>query len=62
MINKTVRTLEIFMNLYGKENLNYLGNVDNYEHNSERKRFESIMKENFLCGNVRWTFFVLLEP
>lgn len=50
------------MNLYGKENLNYLENVDNYEYNSELKRFESIMKENFLCGNVRWEFVFLLEP
>lgn len=49
------------MNLYGKENLNYLENMGNYEHNSELKRFEGIMKEKFLCGNVRWKFFILLE-
>lgn len=36
------------MNLYRKENHNYLENVDNYEHNGELKRCECIIKESSL--------------
>lgn len=56
MNNETVSTLEIFMNLYRKEYHKYLDKVDNYEYNCELRKFETTIKANFLCENVR--FFV----
>lgn len=57
VINKTVGTFEIFMNLYRKENHNYLENVDNYERNGELKRFKVIVKEISLCENIKGFLF-----
>lgn len=57
MINTTVRTFEIFMNLFRKENHNCLENTDNYEHKGEFKRFECIIKKNPPYENVRGFLF-----
>lgn len=45
------------MNLYRKENHNYLENVDNYERNGELKRFKVIVKEISLCENIKGFLF-----
>lgn len=57
VINKTVGTFEMLMNLYRKENHDYLENVDNYECNGELKRFKGVIKEISLCENLKGFLF-----